>query len=493
MLPARARLLRLGLFAFLLAAVPANAQRDRPPRGGPGGGEDSGPGPGSNDGEDRGPRPAPPQFAVDACRGSSQGDSCVADTPRGRIDGSCESIDGTLACIPSDDPHRARRAAAQLLRAAPAPAPLPAPVPIPAPVPAPVVAAPAPAPIAAAIPVPAAAPTPAETPVAPSNLLPLAAVLAAAAALLFILWKLVASLKAAPPATPPSDSLSTVISPPPPPAAAHAGPNGGQLLGGNYELGRQIGAGGMGVVYEARDLRLDRRVAIKKMKPEVGGSKRARELFLSEARLVAKLQHPNIVAIHAIIEEAGDLYLVFEHVDGETLDDMLHREKILHPAQAIPILEGVAAAVDYAHTERVIHRDLKPANIMIDKSGRPKVMDFGIAHQAKITISQMTMAAAFGTLAYMPPEQELGQAVRESDIYAFAAVTYEALTGGLAFPGPNFSLQKMSMTFRRPSQAAPALPPRLDAVFERAFQPEPKKRHPTTGEFVRALDGAFAR
>jgi len=207
---------------------------------------------------------------------------------------------------------------------------------------------------------------------------------------------------------------------------------------------------------------------------------------------VAKLQHPNIVGIHQIIEEAGELYLVFEYVDGSTLDDILDRQKRLTPAATVKILSGIAEAVDYAHEHRVIHRDLKPANIMVDREGRAKVMDFGIAHQAKITVSQLTQVEAFGTMAYMPPEQELGQAVRESDVYAFAAVTYETLTGGLPFPGPNFHLQKVSLSFTRPSAAVPPLPPALDLVFERALQPEPKRRYPTTGEFVRTLTAAIA-
>jgi serine/threonine protein kinase len=352
---------------------------------------------------------------------------------------------------------------------------------------------------AAALPAEAEAPplAPAESAAARGSLIPLAMVFAGAAAVLFGLWKVLAQLNAEPPVAayrpvtaPPPEP---VAAPRPAPAALEPAPRSGGLLGGHYELGRELGKGGMGVVYEGRDVKLDRRVALKKMKPEVGSTKRGRELFLSEARLVAKLQHPNIVGIHAIVEDADDLYLVFEYVDGETLDDLILREKFLPPGRAMEILTGVAAAVDHAHAERVIHRDLKPANIMIDKGGRPKVMDFGIAHQAKITVSRMTTAEAFGTMAYMPPEQELGQAVRESDIYAFAAVTYEALTGGLAFPGPNFHLQKSSMAFLRPSQTDPTLPRALDGIFERAFQPEPKRRHPTTGEFVAELGAALGR
>jgi serine/threonine-protein kinase len=323
---------------------------------------------------------------------------------------------------------------------------------------------------------------------ASSSLLPLAAVFAAAAAVLFGLWKFLGGLAAEPPPTvivaAPISAPAPALAPAPAPAPT---PVAEGVVGGNYEIRRQLGMGGMGVVYEAWDRALDRRVALKKMRPEIGSSPRGRDRFLSEAKLVAKLSHPNIVGIHQIIEESGDLYLVFEYVDGITLDELLLREKFIAPPQALGILRGVSDAVDAAHREKVIHRDLKPANIMIDKTGRPKVMDFGIAHQAKLTVSQMTVAEAFGSLAYMPPEQELGKAVRESDIYAFAAVTYELLTGGLPFPGPNFHLQKSSLSFLRPSQADATLPRALDPVFERAFQPEPKARFPTTSEFVAVL------
>jgi predicted Ser/Thr protein kinase len=491
--------LRLAILIFSLTVAAARAQRDGPPGDGPRGG---------------GPPLAPPQFAVDACRGSAEGAGCTATTPRGTLTGTCALIEGQLACLPDDGPRRGDRQRregrpARTTRDPVPPAPEPAaaaPVMIPAPAPAaiPVVPVPEPASVQAPPPAPASAPEP-SAPV--GGLLPLAEVLAAAAALLFVLWRIVLSFRYAPtvplpPPTVPAPAAAPPVAAVVPPKLASAktliaslpvGPNGGLLIGGNFEPLRQLGSGGMGVVFEAHDMRLDRRVAIKKMRPEIGRSPRDRDRFLSEARMVAKLQHPNIVGIHAIVEEAGDLYLVFEYVDGMTLDDLILREKFLAPKKALEILAGVASAVDHAHDERVIHRDLKPANIMIDKNGRAKVMDFGIAHQAQLTISRLTMAEAYGTLAYMPPEQELGKAVRESDIYAFAAVTYEALTGGLPFPGPNFHLQKASMSFLRPSEADPTLPRGVDAVFERALQPEPKSRYPTTGEFLLALDGALAR
>jgi serine/threonine-protein kinase len=248
----------------------------------------------------------------------------------------------------------------------------------------------------------------------------------------------------------------------------------------------------MGMVYEAHDIALDRTVALKRLRPEVARTARGRERFLTEARTVAKLQHPNIVGIHAVIEDGPDVYLVLEFVDGTTLDDALAQRKRLAPRELLGLLDGVAAAVDHAHSHKVIHRDLKPSNIMIDRTGRVRVMDFGIAHQAKITVSQLTNVEAFGTQAYMPPEQEMGKAVRESDVYALAVLSYEALTGDLPFPGPNFLAQKLELAFARPSASDPALSAMVDEIFLNALQPEPGRRPPTASAFVHTLRGVIA-
>ena len=458
-------------------------------------------------------RRGPPPSAYTACAGQAEGAACSFQTPGGPRPGQCFDLDGRMACVPADAPRPPRRAeapgsaaaalpplsqeaieSASAFRGAVAAAAAVQPV----------------RPLAEAVP---AAPVDASanraTPAAPSPApgFPYGAALGALACGigLLALWRSstgpapTASVDAPPKAAPRGTLMQPPMEDPPPappkakvtPAAAR-GPKGGVLVGGHYELGRELGAGGMGVVYEAVDLTLDRRVALKKMRPEIGMSASGRQRFLDEAKTVAKLQHRNIVTIHGIVEEDKDLYLVFEYVEGRTLDALLAERQRLTNAEALSVLGGVAAAVDYAHEHRVIHRDLKPANIMIGADGEAKVMDFGIAHQAKLTISQMTIAEAYGTLAYMPPEQELGQAVRESDVYAFAALTYESLTGVLPFPGPNFHLQKSAMSFTRPSGHFPPLTPKLDPVFERAFQVEPKKRQPTTGEFVRHLQTAFA-
>jgi tetratricopeptide (TPR) repeat protein/tRNA A-37 threonylcarbamoyl transferase component Bud32 len=275
------------------------------------------------------------------------------------------------------------------------------------------------------------------------------------------------------------------------PAPELSGPNGGRLIARTYEIRKELGRGGMGVVYEAFDTALKRKVALKEMRSEIAQSTRDKERFLAEARTVAKFQHPNIVSIYNILEEGHRTFLVFEHVQGGGLDGLLDQRRKLDPAAAVPLLKSIAAALDYSHSRKVIHRDLKPSNIMITEEGIVKVMDFGIAHEAKQTVSRMTNAEAFGTMAYMPPEQELGQASRESDVFAFAVLAYETLLGTMPFPGPNFLEQKKAKKFQRPSQADPTLPASLDAVFEKALEPEPKNRYRSAGDFAEGLSRAL--
>jgi tRNA A-37 threonylcarbamoyl transferase component Bud32 len=271
------------------------------------------------------------------------------------------------------------------------------------------------------------------------------------------------------------------------------GKTGGRLIGSNYEVTKELGRGGMGVVYEAVDQTLGRKVAIKQMRTEVGQSEREKNRFLTEARTVAKFQHPNIVGIYSVIEQDGKAFLVFEHVDGESLDHRLGRVHRLPPAEAAALFSGIGAALDYSHSHKVIHRDLKPSNIMITSDGVAKVMDFGIAHEAKLTVSKMTQAEAWGTMAYMPPEQEMGQTSREADVFAFGVLAYEALVGALPFPGPNFLAQKQRRAFVPPSSVpAAGLRPELDPVFRKVLDPEPGNRYHSAGDFAADLAAALS-
>ncbi|MCX5789296.1 MAG: protein kinase [Elusimicrobia bacterium] len=268
-----------------------------------------------------------------------------------------------------------------------------------------------------------------------------------------------------------------------PGAAAGAG----SLVGGSYRLEREIGRGGMGVIFEATDVSLRRKVAVKQLRPELKQNPKDLEAFLAEARLVAALRHPHIVEIYAIVNEGADLYLVFELVAGQSLQTALERVGRLRLDSALVLMGQVGSALDFAHANNVIHRDLKPANIMLTPQGKALVMDFGLAHRVSETVARLTGLQSSGTPPYMAPEQELGAASRESDLYSLAVMLYEALTGSQPFPGPNYLAQKREMVFRLPTQAAPELPRGLDDFMRRALAVEPSARFHSASEFLREL------
>ncbi|MBI5209736.1 MAG: serine/threonine protein kinase [Elusimicrobia bacterium] len=260
----------------------------------------------------------------------------------------------------------------------------------------------------------------------------------------------------------------------------------GTLLAGKYELLRRIGEGGMGVVYLGQDRTLGRPVAVKKMRAELRLNLREKNRFLAEAKTSASLHHPCIVDIYAVFEEADEVYLVFEYVDGSTLDQELDREGRLAWPRLKPVLKGVCDALSFAHERRVVHRDLKPSNIMVVRRDYAKVMDFGIARQMKDTVSRLTKADTSGTLAYMSPEQELGRCDARSDLYSLAVTLYELLTGELPFPGPNFHLQKERMAFKPLRGAQADVPADVAAAVERCLRCEPAERFQDAAGFARA-------
>jgi tetratricopeptide (TPR) repeat protein len=267
-------------------------------------------------------------------------------------------------------------------------------------------------------------------------------------------------------------------------------PDGG-LLRGQYKVLRQIGSGGMGMVFEGSDVSLNRPVAVKKMRDELRLDRRERLRFINEAKTVAALHHPNIVDIYAVIEEGDDLFLIFEFVSGQTVHELVACRGGLAFREALGIVRSMAAALDYAHGRGVIHRDLKPSNVMVNKEGFVKVMDFGIARVAKDAATRVSMTnTVAGTPPYMAPEQEQGVVRKEADVYSLAICLYEMLSGKLAFTGTGAGMlmNKMNMSFSPITQSVSGLPPGIDAVFARAFQADPDKRFHSAGELLRALE-----
>lgn len=243
---------------------------------------------------------------------------------------------------------------------------------------------------------------------------------------------------------------------------------------GHYEILSLIGAGGMGVVYRARDLRLGRDVALKLFPSDVGSDSRAR--FEQEARLLASLQHPNIGGIYDLEESGGVGCLVLEYIEGETLADRLWRRR-MHADDALTVCGGIAEALEAAHQRGIVHRDLKPSNVMITPSGSIKVLDFGIARM--LDADMVSSGAAAGTPAYMSPEQAAGTpADTRTDVWAFGCVLYEVLTGKRAFEKPSVAETLAAVAEQEPDwDALPAgTPPRVADLVRRCLQKNPHWR-----------------
>ena len=263
-----------------------------------------------------------------------------------------------------------------------------------------------------------------------------------------------------------------------------------QAVIGRYSLERELGRGGMGIVFLARDVALERPVAIKLLPPALAGRPGLKERFLREARTAAQLSQPNIVPIHDV-EEAGDLvFFVMSYVEGETLGDRLRQKGPLTPHEAARLLQEVGWALGYAHGRGVVHRDIKPDNIMLERgTGRAVVMDFGIAGAADQGGGEI-----LGTVQYISPEQAGGEPVDgRSDLYSLGVVAYVALSGRLPFDAPD-TAGMMSMHIARPAPplaaAAPGVPSRLARAVDRCLVKHPGDRFPNGEALVEAVSGA---
>ena len=252
---------------------------------------------------------------------------------------------------------------------------------------------------------------------------------------------------------------------------------------------RQVGQGGMGVVYEAFDEALRRRVAIKRLREELSADSEGRARLISEARTVASLRHPNIVEIYALLEHRGGLYLVFEFVEGKTLDKVMDPRRRFFPREAVALLRQIAAALDYAHQRGIVHQDLKPANIMVE-GGVVKIMDFGIAKRVE-DLGARAASRARGTAAYMAPEQEIGQGLKASDLYSLGVCVYEMLAGKIPFKNVASYFQKIECNYRPLSELVPALPAEVDRVVGTVLSPFPERRYPTAAALVADLEKAL--
>ena len=253
----------------------------------------------------------------------------------------------------------------------------------------------------------------------------------------------------------------------------------GGIAGGRYRLERPLGHGGMASVYLGRDSELDRPVAVKLLAENAAADSGLRERFVREARIAARLSHPNIVGVFDAGEDEGRPYIVMECVEGETLSELLARRGQLPPDEARGLALQAARGLAHAHAAGLVHRDIKPQNLLLREDGTLKIADFGIARAAEGTA--LTQAGTvLGTAAYLAPEQALGEEVTSAaDVYSLGAVLYELLTGR---PPYEFdSLADLADKQRRHAitpvrELAPDVPPDLEALVMRCLARNPAYR-----------------
>ena len=268
-----------------------------------------------------------------------------------------------------------------------------------------------------------------------------------------------------------------------------------RVLSPHYELDAEIGRGGMGVVYRAKDRRLKRTVAIKVLPPELAFRSEIKTRFLREAETAAQLNHPNIVDIYAVDEAEGIVYFVMAYITGDNLAKRLHDHGALSVEETRRTLRDVADALAYAHERGVVHRDIKPDNILIDQgSGRPMVTDFGIARAVSEGDSRLTATGiAIGTPTYMSPEQAAGERSIDgrSDLYSLGILGYQMLTGEPPFIANSTPAILVKHISERPTpveQRRADVPPDLANVIMTLLEKDPAHRFPNAAAVVTALD-----
>ena len=267
-------------------------------------------------------------------------------------------------------------------------------------------------------------------------------------------------------------------------------------LAPDFVLQREIGRGGMGVVFVALDVRLDRLVAIKVLPAALSTSVEIRDRFLREARTAAKLMHPNVVPVFRADEMRGVVFFVMAYVDGESLADRLRVRGALSPRETVGILRDVALALYYAHERGIVHRDIKPENILLERgTDRALVTDFGIARIAEAKPLTAT-GQVLGTVHYMSPEQVNGEALDgRSDLYSLGVVGFRMLAGRLPFEAETASAVLVAHVVKAPpplTDVAPSVPRVLANAIEGCLAKNPAARFASGRAFVAALDEASA-
>ena len=273
-------------------------------------------------------------------------------------------------------------------------------------------------------------------------------------------------------------------------------PQPGDLIADRYELEELVGTGGMSSVFRARDRQLERRVAIKILHEHYADDPEYLERFRREARAVARLSHPNIVTVIDRGDDGGRQYIVFEHVEGENVKELVQRSGPLPVRRALELALAVADGLAFAHDQGLVHRDVKPQNVLLSSEGEVKVTDFGIARSLHVDHGVTQTGTVLGTGEYLAPEQASGKPVSPAtDVYSLGVVLWELLAGDVPFVGENFVAVALRHVNEPPPhlrERRPDVSPRLDAAVECAMAKDPARRFPSMAAFAKELRACLA-
>jgi serine/threonine protein kinase len=265
---------------------------------------------------------------------------------------------------------------------------------------------------------------------------------------------------------------------------------------GNYLIEEKLGEGGMGTVYRALEVQLERQVAIKVLNPDLARNQSIVERFRAEARAQANLMHPNIAVLYAFLVQDGNAMMVMEYIDGQNIQDIVRQHGPLQVQHAIPWFKQALAGIGAAHRLGIVHRDIKPSNLMVTRAGVVKVLDFGIA---KITVGARSLTSTgtkLGTVFYMSPEQiQAGPVDARSDTYSLGVTLYEMVTARVPFDSDSdFTVQKdhVQTPPPLPTAFAPNIPRGIEKIILKALEKNPAERFQTVEEFSAALDNPGA-
>src|SRR5438067_3758456 len=273
-------------------------------------------------------------------------------------------------------------------------------------------------------------------------------------------------------------------------------PQPGDLIADRYELEELCGTGGMSSVFRAHDRQLERRVAIKILHEHYADDPEYLERFRREARAVAQLSHPNIVTVIDRGDDDGRQFIVFEHIEGENLKELVQRSGRLPVRRAVELALAVAEGLAFAHEQGLVHRDVKPQNVLLSREGEVKVTDFGIARSLHVDHGVTQTGTVLGTGEYLAPEQASGKPVSPAtDVYSLGVVLWALLAGEVPFKGDNFvavALRHVNEPVPHLRDIRPDVPPRLAAAVERALAKEPASRFLSMGALAKELRACLA-